>query len=54
MVMIKKHNNYIIAFLLPLLFAAIGLALAGIYPFHGKSMASSDILMQYMPMAATA
>ncbi len=54
MVMIKKHSNYIIAFLLPLLFAAIGLALAGIYPFHGKSMASSDIWMQYMPMTAAA
>gem|GEM_PF-2551643 len=52
--MTKKYNKYFAAFFLPLIFAAVGLALAGVYPFYGKSITSSDIGLQYMPMTAAA
>ena len=52
--MTKKYNKYFAAFFLPLIFAAVGLALAGVYPFYGKSITSSDIDLQYMPMTAAA
>ena len=46
----KPIKFYILSFFIPLFFAVIALAFAGIYPFGTKSIAGSDLGSQFLPV----